>query len=122
MKPQRASGSRTAWQRQPPQNKTAGEENDDGEQAANNETEGQRPQRSSNSRNQRSTQQVSNQSRPQQQDKRRNSRPVKGLNAQSGEQASGKSIKSPARSENGGDEWETASESSDVHGRKVDTT
>lgn len=118
MKPQRAPGNRNTWQRQPPQGKIAEEGNDDGEQTAQAETE--RPQRSSNPRNQRSNQQASTQPRPQQQksDNRRSTRPTKGLSAQSGDQAGGKTIKSPARSENGGDEWETASESSDVHGRK----
>lgn len=118
MKPQRAPGNRNTWQRQPP-NKIAEEVNAD-EESTKGEAKSQRPQRSSNPRNQpRSGQQTSSQTRTQQQSTRRNPRPTKGLN--SGEQSSGKSIKSPARSENGADEWETASESSDVHGRKTDS-
>jgi hypothetical protein len=109
LKPQRASGARTVWQRQP-LNKVE-ESNVEGESVLDSE----RPQRSSNPRNQRNNQ-TGGQNRTQQPTRRNNNRNGKGLTPQSNEQ--GKQIKSPARSENGVDEWETASESS---GRKPET-
>ncbi|KAI6191803.1 BAT2-N domain-containing protein [Aphelenchoides bicaudatus] len=117
LKPQRAPGNRNTWQRQQP-NKIAEEGNGDEDSSkAETETNNQRPQRSSNPRNQRSNHQSTSQQRQQtQQSNRRPTRPAKNT----GEQSAGKTIKSPARSENGAEEWETASESSDVHGRKND--
>lgn len=120
LKPQRTSGARM-WQRQPQGKNLTEEQAGDDEQTGDSEKSTQ--QRSSNLRNQQRTNQSGGQTRPQQQQqnqsKRNNIRPVKNLTPQSAEQVTAKSVKSPARSENGGgDEWETASESSDLHGRK----
>ncbi|KAI6173569.1 BAT2-N domain-containing protein [Aphelenchoides besseyi] len=114
LKPQRQAANRT-WQRQ---RKTNAEDNATQETEQISESDSNRTQRSNKARSQ---QQRSEQTRQSNASRRgTGARDAKRTLVPSN--GDGKTVKSPARSENGVEEWETASESSDMNNRKNDNT
>ncbi|KAI6244149.1 BAT2-N domain-containing protein [Aphelenchoides fujianensis] len=115
LKPQRTAGTRT-WQRQ---RKPPADENGSQEPSEHSgEADGPRVQRNPKGRQQHRG--GGDQNRPQAPTNRRNAGPREPKKTLAPAHPEGKSLKSPARSENGVEEWETASESSDPHHRKTD--